>query len=147
MNFDEVPAGTVVCKQNDICDGFYIVLSGKLDILISSIAGLDLGQPLVKKTLKLYDFFGADWLDQYKGIAQGTVLAKTHSILLRTPAERFAELCTICPLLQVRLEKMHGEQQEVEQRELAVIRAVVSSVRKEYEKKFVDLEKMLNTKN
>ena len=146
MHFDEVPSGTVVCSQGAICDGFYIVLSGKLDVCIDALAGIPLGHTVVKRTLKLYDFFGADWLLNAGGICFATVKTRSHCILLRTPATSFGELAEMCPTLHQRLLKMNAEQKEVEDKEMTVVNAVVRSITARYEERIAELEQQLAKK-
>ena len=102
MHFDEVPACTTICTQSGKCDGFYIVLSGKLDMTVKEVAGIKLKRDVVKRRVGMNDFFGADWLLYSGGVAQATVTARTHCVLLRTPSASFAELCETCPVLRTR---------------------------------------------
>ena len=59
MHFDEVPSGTTICNQFGKVDGFYIVLSGELDMLVDSIGGVELARPHCKKKLKVRGRGGA----------------------------------------------------------------------------------------
>lgn len=128
MHFDEVPACTQICRQFGKCDGFYIVLSGTLNLIVESIAGIKLRKSVVKQRIKMHDFFGANWLLYNGGIAQGTVMTTSHCVLLRTPASSFDELQEICPLLRTRLDRMHEKQKELDERELDLVKAVEEAV-------------------
>ena len=130
MHFDEVPAGTTICRQNGKCDGFYIVLHGRLDMTLKEIAGIRLGRDVMKRLVGMNDFFGADWLLYSGGVAQATVTTKSHCVLLRTPAASFAELCETCPLLRTRLDRMHMKQDEADRREVELVKAVEEAVEK-----------------
>lgn len=129
MHFDEVPAGTIICSQGGKCDGFYIILSGNLEVSVSEILGIKLRRSVVKDILGINDFFGGSWLLSKSSGALATVKATTHCVLLRTPAESFNELCKVCPLLETRLNKMREEETKTTAREEDLVAAVRDAVR------------------
>jgi len=129
MHFDEVPAGTVICKQGGKCDGFYIILSGTMEVSVGEVLGIKLRRSVVKDVLGINDFFGGSWLLSQSLGALATVKATSHCVLLRTPAESFNELCKICPLLETRLRKMREQEVKSTAREEDLVSAVRDAVR------------------
>ncbi|KAJ3194207.1 hypothetical protein HK101_003279 [Irineochytrium annulatum] len=85
----ELPRGTVVFRQGDLGEAWHIVLSGRLDVLVSK--GFDLERKTMISTLKSGDAFGSQALI-HDGPRTATVVCETPVVMLRVEKSVYVKL-------------------------------------------------------
>jgi CRP-like cAMP-binding protein len=127
--YKEIREGTVICRQGESSDAFYVIIHGQAVASFDSIEGLPLrispDEPLVTvETFEENDYFGMPGASSTSAVMPFTVTTKTRCVMLVIPAANFLEIISLCPPFNSRVKMIENTRRRSYDSHLQLYRAI-----------------------